>query len=114
MPILVDSQGKEIISNIECAKSLFARGFGLIGRKNLSADRGFWIEPCNGVHTFGMRFALDVIYLKADGEVLRLFEWVQPNRLCPLVKGTRAVLELPAGAIALYHMRVGNRYYLEM
>lgn len=113
MAHLVDAQGRVVIPQIECAESLLARGLGLMGRKSLEEETGFWIEPCKGVHTLGMRFALDVVYLKSDGEVLHLLEGVPPWRLCPFVWKARAVLELPAGAVSRHGIRLGSHYHLK-
>ena len=112
MTALVDAQGNIVIPHIECAMTLWARTIGLIGCTSLASESGYWIEPCRGVHTWGMRFVLDVVYLGADGTVLRLFKRVPPWRLCPLLLEAHAVLELPAGSIAHYRICEGDHYFL--
>lgn len=110
---LRDGAGKVLIPKVERAVSLLQRGIGLLGRKTLCDTCGLWVEPCNGVHTLGMRFAIDVVYFDKVGRVLRLFSDVKPNRVCLPVRHTRAVLELPSGAIARLGLGVGVCYQLK-
>ncbi|MCG0274871.1 MAG: DUF192 domain-containing protein [Thermosediminibacteraceae bacterium] len=70
---------------------------GLIGRKRLENGSGLLLLQCRGVHTYFMRFAIDVVYLDANGKVLKIVEGMLPYTLGPLVRKARAVLELPAG-----------------
>jgi uncharacterized membrane protein (UPF0127 family) len=62
------------------ARGLRARRRGLAGLEDLDADRALRIGRCRAVHTFGMRFALDLVWLAADGTVVRLDRDVPPRR----------------------------------
>lgn len=78
-----------------------ARGFGarLLGLAHLPRDRagaGLLIPRCSCVHTIGMRFALDLVFLDRDGRVLAVRRSVPPRRLA-WQRGAHAVLELPQG-----------------
>ncbi len=79
------------------ARSWAARRDGLGGLPDLPEDCGLWIAPCRSIHTIGMRFALDLVWLAKDGRVVRVDEDVAPWRfkLCP---GARTVIETRAGA----------------
>lgn len=91
------------------AEGLLGRAWGLLGRRELGQGEGLWIEPCNAVHSLGMRMALDVVYLAADGEVLAVVAPLRPWRLGPVVAGARAVVELAPGTVARCAIRVGDR-----
>ena len=73
---------------------------GLLGRAGLQAGEGLWILGCMGVHTFGMRFAIDVAYLNAELRVHHLIHGMRPNRVARISPRTETVLELPAGTLA--------------
>ncbi len=82
------------------ANGFAARTRGLLGRSSL-VDEGLWLDPSQGVHTFGMRFPIDVVALDRDRRVIAVAARVPPWRVAGLSLRTRSVLELPAGAIAL-------------
>ena len=102
--------GRLVVARLERADSLWKQTVGLIGRREMAEDTGLWLAPCNGIHTFGMRFALDVVFLDREGVVLRLAANVRPWRICGPVWGARAVIELPAGTIAFREITSGCRY----
>lgn len=78
------------------AKSYFSRLRGLLGR-SLNEDGGLILTPCNSIHTIGMRYAIDALYLDRSWRVLRVDEALKAGRVLPPQKGARHVLELPAG-----------------
>jgi uncharacterized membrane protein (UPF0127 family) len=82
------------------ATSLAARTLGLAGlRAPPPADVVLLLAPCRSVHTCGMRFPLDLLWLGADGRVLRVDRGVPPWRV-RCCRGARAVVEARAGAAA--------------
>jgi uncharacterized protein len=91
------------------AESFAARMRGLLGRRALPAREGMLIRRESSVHTFFMRFAIDVVFLDADERVLRIDANVGPWRL-KACRGARSVLELAAGASA--GLSVGDRIEL--
>jgi uncharacterized membrane protein (UPF0127 family) len=91
------------------AESFAARLRGLLGRRALPAREGMLIRRESSVHTFFMRFAIDVVFLDADERVLRIDPDVGPWRL-KACRGARSVLELAAGESA--GLSVGDRIEL--
>ena len=91
------------------ANSFWTRFWGLMGKPSLPDGGALLIVPCNSVHCFGMKFAIDVVYLARDGEVLRIVPDMAPGTIGPLVRGARAVLELPAGTVGAAGVVVGDR-----
>jgi len=99
------ADGKVFVETCEIADSALTRLKGLMGRKGLDGGTGLLIEPCNSIHTFFMRFPIDVIYLgkaprAADYVVLAVRRGLKPWRMDFPVFGARAVLELPEGGAA--------------
>jgi uncharacterized membrane protein (UPF0127 family) len=86
-------------SEIRVADSGWSRLIGLLGKSSLPPGGGLLIEPSSGVHTFGMRFAIDVIALDRKLRVCGVWEDLRPFRLAAISLKTHKVLELPVGAI---------------
>lgn len=89
---------------VVCDREEFARTFwqrlrGLLGRTELAPGEGLVIGPCNSIHTFGMKFPIDVLFLTGKGQVVAAFESVRRGKIIPFVKDASLVLELPAGII---------------
>lgn len=81
---------------------------GLLGRSSLPADEGLLLVPAWSIHTWFMRFPIDVVFLDAEGRVLRVVERMRPWRLVS-VRHARAVVELAAGVAARLDIREGAR-----
>lgn len=105
--------GAVIAERVDVAASRVARAVGLLGRARLDPGEGLYIVPSRGVHTWGMRFAIDVAALDADGVVLDIAARMVPWRMRLPARGCHAVLELPAGTLAHTGTRVGHRIRLE-
>ena len=70
---------------------------GLLSVSSLSDAEAMLFEPGGGIHTVGMRFAIDVVYLDKDNKVLKIVAAMKPMRFPLAAKGTKAVLELSSG-----------------
>ncbi len=79
---------------------------GLLWRPQLQPGQGLLIKPCNSVHTLGMRYAIDVVYLDRRNTVIRLVRAMRPYRLS-LGFGATAVLELAAHEAQRCGIKVG-------
>lgn len=88
-----------LADNLAFAGTLVSRMKGLLGRKTLACGEGLWINPCKGVHTFGMRFPIDVVFLDPHFRVIAVCRSLPPNWLTRLCFGAASVLELPSGII---------------
>jgi uncharacterized membrane protein (UPF0127 family) len=86
-----------IVADLERAETFFARLVGLLGRSSLPAGTGMLISPCNQIHTFFMKFAIDVIFLDNHGKVLKIYTCLKPWKITTFVLKARSVIELPAG-----------------
>jgi uncharacterized protein len=81
---------------VEVAGSGKTRQKGLLGRTGLKQGGGLWIVPCESVHTFFMRFPIDLVYLDRKNRVRKVRHAVGPWRLSACL-AAHSVLELPAG-----------------
>ena len=93
------TSGKELAPNLAVADTLLARLKGLLGKSSLPTGEGLWIKPCNSVHTFGMQFPIDVVFLDKKMRVVALAKTLRPNRISRLYSCASSVIELPAGTI---------------
>jgi len=78
------------------ANTFFQRLRGLLGRSQLDINEALHIKPCSDVHTFGMRYPLDVVFIGDAGHVIDV-KTVQPNRIA-YCKGASSVIEFRQGA----------------
>ena len=75
------------------------RRVGLLKHDHLPPGQGLWIAPCEGIHTFGMKFPIDVLFLDGKKKVLKLRPHMGPRKIS-LCLWASSVLELPPGTIA--------------
>ncbi len=102
------AKGGETIATVWHARGYFSRLRGLLGRR-LVADGGLLLTPCNAIHTIGMGYAIDAVYLDRQGKVLRVDPSLEPGRILPPQRGARHVLELPDGAAARRGISAGDK-----
>lgn len=95
---IILKNGSPITENAEIADNFFRRFMGLMFRKCIADDYALHIKPCNQIHMLNMKFAIDVIYLSASGEVVKIDENVQPGKICKTVKNAKSVIEVNAFA----------------
>ncbi len=93
-------------SVIHEANTLSSRLLGLAWLRSIPSGHALLIPDCRSVHTFGMRFAIDVAFLDDRGRPLRIERGVQRRRVL-VCRGAFAVLEAPAGEIDLYVASIG-------
>lgn len=93
------TRGKHLATHLEVADDAYTRCKGLLGRDELESGRGIWIYPCESVHTFAMRFPIDLVYLDRNCVVKKVRSSVRPGRLSACLSA-RSVIELPAGTVA--------------
>jgi uncharacterized membrane protein (UPF0127 family) len=112
--VLNADRGTLLATRARRADSFWARGKGLMFERTLPDGGGLLIDPCGSIHMFGMRFALDVVYVNKQDRVVRAQEQIKPWRIGPLrTKDARYVIELPVGAIRASGTRVGDQLRLE-
>ncbi|HTU51106.1 MAG TPA: DUF192 domain-containing protein [Acidobacteriaceae bacterium] len=91
------------------ADTVFTRLKGLIGRLKMRTDEGLWVIPSSGVHTWGVLFPLDLIYLGEDLRVLYVSEHFPKFKVAPLRIRAASVLELPTHTIYSSQTQAGDQ-----
>ncbi|MGD0428848.1 MAG: DUF192 domain-containing protein [Candidatus Acidiferrales bacterium] len=93
------------------ADSYVRRLVGLLGKTKRWAQlgRGLWIVPSRGVHTIGMMFPIDLIFLSKEKEVVHVEEHLRPFRISAVSLKATSVLELPAHTVFRTGTQVGDR-----
>ncbi|WP_274363984.1 DUF192 domain-containing protein [Paenibacillus thermotolerans] len=101
--------GVRVAGRVEAASTFLRRFRGLMLTKELPQDCALHIVPCRSVHTFFMRYPIDVLYLDEAGVVVGTDEALSPGQVGSMVAGARSVVELPAGTIRATETRVGHK-----
>src|SRR5438552_17274780 len=91
---------------------MLKRMVGLLSRRSLTKGEGLLIDRCYGIHTVGMRFPIDVLFLDKELRVMRAVQALPPFRTC-VVKQAVYVLEMPVGAIEHSRTAAGDQIQMK-
>jgi len=108
MKAMNTTTGSEIAHTVVETKSMLSRMKGLLGRDLLPNGEGLLIKPCMGIHTFGMSFPIDVVFLNKENRVVAVNQNMSPNRMSRIYFSAASVLELPSGHIELSETAPGD------
>ena len=103
------ANGFVVGTEISVADDSLTRLVGLMGKRGLEPGHGLLITPSSGVHTFGMRFPIDVVGLSSDMVVVGLWPELKPYRLSGISLKMKSVLELPPGQIQRCGISIGHQ-----
>jgi uncharacterized membrane protein (UPF0127 family) len=92
------------------ADTFYARLVGLLRDKTLEYGDGMWIVPCNSIHSIGMRFKFDAIFLDKNLRVVHLVREMKPWRISKMVFSAHSILELPAGLVSQTATELGDQF----
>jgi uncharacterized membrane protein (UPF0127 family) len=116
MPTLLrvrnQSKNSTLADRAAVADTSQTRQRGLLKHTGLAEGEGLWIVPCEGVHTFFMKFAIDVVFLSKKREVLKIRPNMVKSRIA-LAMRAHSVLELPVGMIEKTGTKPGDRLEIE-
>ena len=101
-----------VATSVEIAATRTSRRRGLLGRDRLDGTSAMLLAPCTAVHTAGMRFAIDVVFVDREGHAVKVVRNLRPWRIA-LAAGGRAVIEMAAGSLGWGQVLLGDRLYLE-
>ncbi|MBM4036227.1 MAG: hypothetical protein FJ291_31210 [Planctomycetes bacterium] len=102
------TKGNVVVSRLAIATSWDDRRRGLLGRTSLEPGEGMLLDPCRSVHTIGMKFPIDIVFLDRDMKVVGLKAEVKPGSLNNTCLKARSTLELPAGTAAARRLELGD------
>ena len=103
-----DAEGRYCIPKVMRTENAWERNRGLLGRPALVQSEAMLISPCNSVHTVGMRYPLDIVYLDRSLKVVKLVESVKPFRMSGAIKGF-STLELLEGEVKRLDIQLGDQ-----
>jgi uncharacterized protein len=97
---------------VDVADTSEKRRTGLLKHTGLAPGEGLWIKPCESVHTFFMKFAIDLVYIDKKHKVRKARKAVPPWRLSACLSA-HSILELPAGTIERTGTQAGDELSIE-
>jgi uncharacterized membrane protein (UPF0127 family) len=99
-----------LATRVAVADGHWSRLRGLMGKApgSFSAGDALWILPCKGVHTLGMRFPIDVVYLSSEKVVVHMEQGLAPWRFAPVRLKASSVLELPENTLRATGTTIGD------
>jgi uncharacterized protein len=106
--LTIERTGACIAKRVDVAGDSASRRQGLLGRDQFDRGSALLIAPCQGVHTFGMRFPIDIVAIARDGSVIKIRCHVRSRRIV-MAWSAFAIIELPAGESDRSGLRVGDR-----
>ncbi|MBN2089290.1 DUF192 domain-containing protein [candidate division KSB1 bacterium] len=112
MPIKNLTKQKLLNYHVSLADNLKARLFGLLGYEKLSSKQVLHIVPCSSIHTFGMKFPVDVLFLNMSDKVIHVIRNFGPNRFTLMKSDAISVLEFPTGTLNQNEIQPGD--YLDI
>lgn len=112
MKVFNQTRGTILAEQAAVAKTSRARRTGLLKHDSLPDGEGLWIVPCEAVHTFGMKFAIDVLFLDRKKRVLKVRSNMARRRISFCLPA-HSVLELPAGKAEATGTQAGDQLIFE-
>ena len=106
--IMADGSDFLLSGNIKTADSFFRKLFGLVFSAPLKEGEGLLIDNCSSIHTFWMRYPIDVLFLDSNNRVIRFFEDLKPFRVTPFIRGAAKTVELKSGSVKACSIKTGD------
>jgi uncharacterized membrane protein (UPF0127 family) len=110
------TRGAHLATTLAVADTHWTRLRGLLNlaSHDFRKGDGLWIVPCHGVHTLGMGFAIDVVYLDQALTVIHTEAHLRPWRIAPVRRDSLSVLELPCSTITQTQTGVGDKVVITL
>jgi uncharacterized membrane protein (UPF0127 family) len=111
--VINKTRNTTLAERAEIARTFSSRAKGLLGRNGLSEGEGLVITRCSSIHTFFMRFEIDVAFLDSNNKVVALASDLGPGRLAGSPLRARLAVELPAGILSKTNTQKGDEITIE-
>jgi uncharacterized protein len=108
MKVINATKKREIAGVVLMADSFLKRLKGLLGENTLKEGHSIWLRPCKGIHTIGMKFPIDAIFLDKGNAIVAVRRNLLPNRVTRLYLGAESVIELAAGSLSETDAEIGD------
>ena len=114
MPVINLSKKTWLATKVHKADNFLTRLIGLLKRKNLGPEEALWLMPSKGIHTIGMKFPIDVVFLSRRNLVQGLVSGLAPYRVSGVHFTSYSVLELPNGTIRKSRTEIGDQLEISL
>ncbi len=114
MPVINLSKKTWLATKVRKADNFVTRMVGLLKRSHLGPEEALWLMPSKGIHTIGMKFPIDVVFLNKNNQVLGLIAGMAPYRVSGVQLRGHSVIELPNGMIRKSHTEVGDQLEISL
>lgn len=105
--IFRNSDQAPMLESVWITGNWWQRARGLLGRPRLAESEGMLIQPCSSVHTWGMTYSIDLVYISAEGMVKKCIACLKPWKMS-MAPGTQSVLELASGTVSRLGIKTGD------
>lgn len=114
MPVINLTKQTWLATKVRKADKFLTRLVGLLKRTHLGPEEALWLMPSKGIHTIGMKFPIDVIFLNKDYRVVGLTSGLAPYRISSVYLRSYSVLELPSGTIKKSQTELGDQFEISL
>ncbi|MGE5220654.1 MAG: DUF192 domain-containing protein [Chloroflexota bacterium] len=114
MPVINLTKQTWLATKVRKADNFLTRLVGLLKRTTLGPEEALWLMPSKGIHTVGMKFPIDVVFLSRANQVVGLISGMAPYRLSSVHLRSFSVLELPNGTIKKSRTEIGDQFEISL
>jgi len=114
VPVINLTKKTWLATKVRKADNFVTRLVGLLKRSHLGPEEALWLMPSKGIHTIGMKFPIDVLFLNKQNHMLQLVSGMAPYRVSSIQLRSYSVLELPNGTIRKSRTEVGDRLEISL
>jgi uncharacterized protein len=114
VPVINLTKQTWLATKVRKADKFITRLVGLLKRTHLGPEEALWLMPSKGIHTIGMKFPIDVVFLTRDHRVLGLSSGLAPYRISAVYLRGHSVLELPNGTIRKSCTELGDQFEISL
>lgn len=114
MPVINVTKKTWLATKVRKADNFLTRLVGLLKRTNLGPEEALWLIPSKGIHTIGMKFPIDVVFLDKSNVVLGIISELVPYRISAVRLRGHSVLELPKGTLKKSRTEVGDQLEISL
>jgi uncharacterized membrane protein (UPF0127 family) len=114
VPVINLTKQTWLATKVRKADNFLTRLVGLLKRTHLGPEEALWLMPSKGIHTIGMKFPIDVVFLSKDQRVLGLTSGLAPYRISSVHLRSYSVLELPNGTVKKSHTDLGDQLEISL
>jgi uncharacterized membrane protein (UPF0127 family) len=114
VPVINLTKKTWLATKVRKADNFVTRLVGLLKRAHLGPEEALWLMPSKGIHTIGMKFPIDVLFLSKSNQVLGMIPGMAPYRVSAIRLCGYSVLELPNGTVRKSHTEVGDQLEISL